>query len=68
MKQIVTIFLTMLFFTSTVYAKNLNTENVIAKMIESYGGEKKLLQLNSYKQTWSVEFMNSDKSGFDNRM
>ena len=67
MKQIASIFFIILFLTGTAYAKELSTKAVINKMIESYGGEEKLLQLNNYKQIWNVEFMNSDKSGFDNR-
>lgn len=67
MRQITRVFFIFVFLINCSYAKELNKNEVIDKMIEAYGGEKKLLQLNSYEQVWSVEFMNSDKSGFDNR-
>ncbi len=67
MKQIISIFFIITLLTNISYAKELNKNEVIEKMIEAYGGEKNLLQLDSYKQVWNVEFMNSDKSGFDKR-
>ncbi len=67
MKQIISILLMALFFFSVANAKELDKQLIIDKMISSYGGEDKLLQLLSYKQTWNIEFMTSDSSGFDHR-
>jgi len=67
MKQIITIFLTMLVLISPAFAQESDIDAVINKMLTASGGEEKLLQLNNYKQTWNVEFMNSDKSGYDKR-
>ena len=67
MKKIVSIFFITLLLTGSAYAQEINKDTVIDKMLESYGGEEKLLQLNSYKQVWNIEFMTSDKSGYDNR-
>ncbi len=67
MRQIITIFLIITFLTSSAYAKELNKNEVIKMMIKTYAGEKKLSQLDSYEQMWSVEFMNSEKSGFEKR-
>ncbi len=67
MRQILTIFFIVALFVSSSYAKELTKLEVIDKMIKTYGGEKKLSQLDSYEQIWNVEFMNSEKSGFDKR-
>lgn len=67
MKQIISILLIALFLSSAGNAKELDAGLIINKMIKAYGGTKKLSQLNDYKQTWNIEFMTSDKSGFDNR-
>ncbi len=67
MRQILTIFFITALLTSSSYAKELNKLEVIDEMIKTYGGEKNLLQLDSYEQVWNVEFMNSEKSGFDKR-
>lgn len=56
-----------LFFFGVANAKELDKRLIINEMISSYGGEEKLLQLLSYKQTWNIEFMTSDSSGFDHR-
>ncbi len=67
MKQILkTLVITLLLF-GIVDAKELDKGVIIDKMINAYGGEENLLQLLSYKQRWSIEFMLSDSSGFDNR-
>ena len=67
MKQIMNVLLMALFFFSSANAKELDKYSIINEMIKSYGGEEKLLQLLNYKQTWNVEFMSSDNSGYDNR-
>lgn len=67
MRKIVSMLLVTLFLTTTTYAKELDNGAILQKMIKTYGGEDKLLALNNYKQIWNVEFMTSDKSGFDNR-
>ncbi len=68
MKQIVNILLMALLFFSVANAKEeLDKQQIINKMIDSYGGEENLLQLLKYKQTWNVEFMSSDNSGIDKR-
>ena len=67
MKYIISILLIALFLSNTANAKDLDANAIINKMIKAYGGKKKLSQLNNYKQTWNIEFMTSDKSGFDNR-
>ncbi len=68
MKQIVNILLMALLFFSVANAKEeLDKQQIINKMIDSYGGEENLLQLLKYKQTWNIEFMSSDNSGFDKR-
>lgn len=36
-------------------------------MIEAYGGEKNLAQLNNYEQTWHIETKTSDTNGTDKR-
>ncbi len=60
-------FLIILFLITSAFAQKSDVGIVIDKMVTASGGEEKLLQLNNYKQTWNVEFMNSDKSGFDKR-
>lgn len=67
MKQIISVLLMTLFFFSMANAKELDKRIIIDEMIKSYGGEENLLQLLNYKQTWNIEFMSSDDSGFDNR-
>ncbi len=67
MKQIISVFLITFLFFSTLNAKDLDKHAIINEMIKSYGGEESLLQLLNYKQTWKIEFMSSDDSGFDNR-
>ncbi len=67
MKYIIKIFLSLLLLLSTLNAKELDKNLIIEEMINAYGGQEKLLQLLSYKQKWSIEFMLSDSSGFDNR-
>ncbi len=42
-------------------------EAVVEKMIEVYGGEKNLKQLNNYTQQWHIETMTSDTNGSDTR-
>ncbi len=69
MRRVVSILLMALFLLTTANANEneLDSKAILQKMIKVYGGEDKLLALNNYKQVWNVEFMNSDKSGFDNR-
>ncbi|MCF6330446.1 MAG: hypothetical protein L3I99_02710 [Sulfurimonas sp.] len=67
MKNIIKILLMALLFFSVANAKELDKQLIINKMIDTYGGEEKLLQLLNYKQTWNIEFMSSDNSGFDKR-
>ena len=67
MKHIISILLVTLFLSSVTQAKEINTNEVIKKMIKAYGGKSNLLKLNNYKQVWNIEFMTSDKSGFDKR-
>ncbi len=67
MKNIIKILLMALLLFSVANAKELNKEQIINKMINSYGGQENLLQLLNYKQTWNIEFMSSDNSGFDKR-
>lgn len=55
------------FFLTALHAQNLNAEAIIAKMINAYGGEKALQQLNSYEQVWRVEAKANDINGTDNR-
>ncbi len=67
MKKIVTVLFVVVFSLNNLYAKELKIDELIDKMINSYGGEENLKRLYNYKQVWSVEFMTSDKSGYDNR-
>ncbi len=68
MKHFLRFVLILTSFTIALSAKEISTKEVIDKMIEAYGTKEKLLKANSYKQSWSAEFMTSNKSGFDNRV
>ena len=54
-------------FTITLNANTLNPSAVIDKMIQAYGGEKNLQQLNAYQQVWHIETKTSKKNGTDYR-
>ena len=60
-------FLTATLFSVALYAQTPSSEVVINKMIEVYGGEKNLKQLNNYEQVWHIETKTSDTNGTDKR-
>jgi len=67
MKIILKAFLALIFISLTLHAQALSGTAVIEKMIEAYGGEKNLVQLNNYEQVWHIETKTSDTNGTDKR-
>lgn len=61
------IVLAIIFFTIALHAKMPKSEVIIDKMIEVYGGDKNLKQLNDYEQIWNIETKTTDTNGTDKR-
>ena len=67
MKTVINAFLTATLFAVALHAQTPSSEVVVNKMIEAYGGEKNLEQLNNYEQSWHIETMTTDTNGTDTR-
>ncbi len=67
MKIITKLLLVISFFAITLNANTQEASTVIDKMIQAYGGEKNLKQLNAYEQVWHIETKTSKKNGTDYR-
>ncbi len=69
MRPITRLFLAIMLFTATLYAKDEpNSKVVIDRMVIAYGGEQNIKQLNAYEQFWKIETKTTDTNGTDNRM
>lgn len=64
MKKFIYLFLCTLFI-SNLYANDIHT--ILANVINTYGGEKNLEKLSSYKQKWNVFAIAQNEKGIDNR-
>lgn len=67
MKIILKTFITLIFLSLALHAQSPSKAVLINKMIEVYGGEKNLAQLNNYEQVWHIETKTSDTNGTDKR-
>ncbi|MEN8147378.1 MAG: hypothetical protein ABFR02_07150 [Campylobacterota bacterium] len=67
MKTVIKIFLTVSLFAIALHAQAPTSEVVVNKMIEAYGGEKSIMQLNNYEQFWHIETKTRDTNGTDTR-
>lgn len=53
--------------TFSLHAQTSQSQIIIDKMIETYGGEKNLAQMNHYDQIWNIETKTTDTNGTDKR-
>lgn len=67
MKTVLKTFIIVIFAAIALHAQIPNSTAIITKMIEVYGEEKNLAQLNNYEQTWHIETKTSDTNGTDKR-
>jgi len=56
-----------LIFSSNVYSQSLDLDTVLERIIDSYGGEEKLRQLDSQIQEWDVVALMGNRHGTDVR-
>lgn len=53
--------------TLSLHAQTPQSQTLLNHMIDAYGGEKKLVQLNHYDQVWNIETRTTDTNGTDKR-
>ena len=67
MKTVIKILLAVSLFAIALHAQTPTRDVVVNKMIEAYGGEKSIKQLNNYEQFWHIETKTRDTNGTDTR-
>ena len=67
MKIAIKLLLAIMIFTTALNANDTTASAIINKMINAYGGQENLKQLNEYEQTWDIEAKTNNKNGTDNR-
>ena len=68
MKTLISFVLTLVFIVTSVDAKEVNATMVVDNMIQAYGGEEEVKQLNIYEQFWFVHNQKNDINSTEYRM